>query len=900
MKKYLYIFASLSFALTGCYDNLSEQTHTDLENLKSGKVATVQQQVANISTSIGTLQTMSDELEKYISKLQDVGSGLETDYAALDKALNTVTAELQNEIDGAKAEMLSEYEAINGALEKKISEIKDVLNVLIEKRESLNNLTISLRNDLDKNYVTVDWVNATLATLESQNKIVSEISTINAHVEEIVESLNRAQEEILSLLSTRISELKKTLDDELQGEIDNLNQAYKDAISKASVDASAALDVELKNAFADCFDKMKGWVNEQLDGYFTIAGAKSKLLAFQTLVGNVPEGKNVQSEIESLLAAYDKVIEEVTTAYVSAISAAIEKSATDMDEYIAEQIKKVNDDLEALSLRVGSIEEEVIKLQNKFGELQSRINSIDEQISAINTSLAVLSELKMTLEEYIESIFNGIKEDYNTHYNEIKSLIEALQAEAGSIQTQINDLQNYIGEFPSGDNLIDWIRSTEQTIRLQFEAYCTIERIDEIKSSLETEIEGQEGKITENQSKLASLIDNAKTTIDGWIDEQLADYHTAAELDGLLADLKSSLKGLIGSEDSEIQKKIDDLQKEYDTAVTNFINEYTAAIKKAIEDNQGNVDDVFKKAIEDANGKIKNLTDRATEIKDDIKTIRAALDKIKTDIDGLSSDVSYIQEFIKESGYESLQAFVDYVNGVLEECKTTYATIDQYETLYAIIYGTETENGLKYWIDQMKDLTERLEKAETDAGKLEAFFDGFDFEEETLVSIFETINTDLQDLKDDVFGIEGKQKGLQEMIDDILTKLYGGPDKTKETATDESIYKQLEILKKKVIAATFASISYIPENESGTVSAGSFTLKFFVCPAELVTLLDKDNCKLINGTISNVSGNADTGILTVTASASSGQWVALDVDIRLDEEEDGDNVEFMSQYIQVK
>lgn len=900
MKKYLYIFAFLSFALTGCYDNLSEQTHTDLENLKSGKVATVQQQVANITTTIGTLQTMSDELEKYISQLQNVKSGLDADYANLNQALNSLKADIQDEMDEAEAKMLSEYEVAGNALKKKISEINNTLNVLIEKKESMNNLLDSLRKNLDENYATADWVKTTLATLESQNKMVSEVSEIKAHVDELSKSLVETERAITELLEGRLAELNTNLGGKFQSEIAALDKGYKDAIAKASADITAALDEALKDTISECFDKLKGWVNEQLDGYFTIAEAKSKLLAFQTLVGNVPEGENIQNEIESLVAAYNKAMEEITVAYVSAITAAIEKSDSDMDGYIAEQIKKVNDDLEALSLRAGAIEEEVIKLQNKFSELQSRINSIDEQISAINTSLAVLSELKMTLDEYIESVFNRIKEDYDTHYNEIKSLIEALQAEAGSIQTQINDLQNYIGEFPSGDNLIDWIKSTEQTIRLQFEAYCTIERIEEIKLSLEKEIQIQEGDIAEYESTLSSLIDNARSTIDGWIDEQLTGYHTAAEIDGMLVELKSKLKGLVGSGDSEIQKQLEDLQDEYEKAVEYFINEYTAAVAKAIEDNQGKIDDVFADAIDDANGKIEALTDRATTIKEHIEIIRAALDQIKKDIEVLSSDVSFIQEFIKDSEYNSLQAFVDYVNGVLEECKTKYATIDQYKTLYDIIYGTETEKGLKYWVDQMTDLTERLEKAETASDKLEAFFDGFDFEKETLVSILDAINKDLKDLKDEVFGVEGEKEGLQDMIDEILTKLYGGPDKTKETATDESIYKQLEVLKKKVIAATFASISYIPENESGTVSAGSFTLRFFVCPAELVTLLDKDNCKLINGAISNVSGNADTGILTVTASASSGQWVALDVDIRLDEEEDGDKVEFMSQYIKVK
>lgn len=906
MKKYLHIFAIASLLFTGCYDSLSEQTQSKLQDLKDQDIATIEQQVKNITTSLSTIQTLSSELSRYIEILQGVSTDLEADYESLTKALEAVKTAIQGEIDGASDEMLAAFGSAKTALEAKLLEIDTVISALKQKQADLDSRADALRKSLTDDYATAEWVDATFATLDSQAKVAEDVATIKAHVDELTKSLDATEKEITDLLEQNLSSLQALTDEALKSAVEGLTYSYEAAIDKASEEVSAAFDEALKTAISDSEEKLKGWVSEKLAGYVTLGAAEGYINAFLDLVGTVPEGKEVQAQIEALQAALEQAKSDLTSAYEVAISTAIEQSGKDLDQTILEKIGEVTADIEKLAERVTSLESEVINLRTKVTELQRRINTIDGQIAAINKSLEVLSGFHDSLEEYIGSVQKTLEDSDTDYYNETKGFIDALQEAADAIQDKIDSLSSYVGTLPEGvtDDVVTWAQKTMSTVDQQFDLYMATTEIGTIKSGIDQLISEHKIAIETDSTTLSTLIDDAKGTIDGWIDEDLTPYHSAAVVKGKIDSLRTALKGLIDTDDSDIHKSLNKLNRDYEKAVSDFQKEYKDSLATAITENQGFVDDAFKAAVKEAADSIAALKGRADIMDADISQLKKDIAAIKSDVAEITSGIGDLEDFIKESGYNSLQEFVDYVNGELGKCSTKFARIGQVDTLKTIIYGPEGDgsvSGLKFWVDQMGGLTTRLRTAETETAELEGFLAGFG-NGETLVGELNKIKALLKELKDEVDGDGTDTKpGLQDMIDSILEALYGtGTDR--ESATEGSICYLLDQLQDNTLAVMFHSISYIPMTADGSVSAGSVTLQFFVDPAELVTLLDTDNCSLTNGTITAVSGS--DGVLTVTASGVKSGWTALCVEVTntlVDSEgEDAEQpLEFISQYIRV-
>lgn len=928
MKKYLHIFAVVTLLFTGCYDELSEQTQSHIDALKQEDIASIQQQVQNITASIGTIESLSTELVKYIDILQQASDGLETDYDALAKALEAVKAGLQSEIDDASAEMLTAYETAKTELETKIKEINAVIAVLQAKQADLDSRADALRKSLDEDYATTDWVKATFATLESQQKVANEVAEIKAHVDELTKSLDATEKQITELLDETMGQLDASMKKSLKDMVESLTKDYEEAIANAKKTLQDGFDEALNTAISDLENSLKDWVSKKLDGdaadrenypgYLKTADALGYIAAFNTLVGveGKPKDQSIQDEIDALQTALQKAQEDLTTAYKEAIEAAINKSSEEMGKKIADEIGKVQADIDKLVGRVETLEGEVVKLRTKVTELQGRINTVDEQIAAINTSLHVLDSLKMNLQQYIESVESALLKNDDVKYDESKALIDALQKAADSIQSKIDSLSDYVGTLPEGvkDDVITWAQKTLDTVDKQFDLYMNTTDIETYKAGIDQIIAANKITIAADSTALSTLIDDAKDTIDGWINDELKSYHTAAVVGTKIDSLRTALKGLFDADTTKLHKSLDSLNRAYEKAVSDFESEYKNAISDAITKNQGKVDSTFNVALASAMEAINGLKTRESEIDADVEQLKSDIEKIRLDIIDIRAGIGDLETFIKDSGFESLQAFVDTVNARLKDYPEKFATDTQVYDLKKIVRGddtTGTTSGLKFWVDQMNGLTERLGSAETDAASLAAFFDGFG-STDTLDGQINALRALLKELKEEVDGDGTDNKpGLQSMIDSIMTALYGS-GKDKDNPSGDSILGRLKTLTDNTLATMFHSISYVPTSSDASVKAGNgVSLEFIVDPAPLVEFLVKAglssenvSISLTSGTITGISGS--NGVLTVTADLSAG-WTALCVEIA-NTVEDKDNegkptdkkLEFISQYILVK
>lgn len=882
--------------ISGCYDNLSEERHNEIKELKEVKVASIQQQMDSIKRSLSNIEALTKELDGYMEVLAKVSAGLAEDYEKLNAALEEAKSEIQGNIDAAAADMLKEYEGAKSTLEGKIGEINNILDALKERKTQLNERADALKTSLENDYATKDWVTATFATLESQKAVGEDVQTLKSYIEELEKSLDATKNSLLSLLENNMSEIRSIADERLRTAFEKLNEDYGKAITAATEEVQKAFSDSLAKAISNSTESLKGWVGEKLDGYITIAAAKGHINAIYALIGTNPEDpvdesyKSIQTKIEELQVALAKAEKDLETAYTKAIEDAITQSGKDMDAEIARQIAEVTDEVGKVELKVKDLEDEVIKLCSKVAELQNRIKTVGEQADAIKASLHILDSLNMTLEQYIGGVKSALLDNDEAKYNETKALIDALQAASDAIKEKIDSLSGVVGTLPEGaTDLTTWVAATMGTIDAQFDLYCLTDTVNAYKGRVDALLGTQAGLISDYQTQLDGLIDKVQSAFEGWINDSLKVFHTKDEIGSLLNDRKTKLANSIAGQDSTINAHFDTLLRAYNKAVSDFIKEYKDAVAKAIIDNQGNVDAKFEDAIAKANAKINALNDRITKMDKAIEDLEEKIEIIRNAVNALGADIKNIASFIDTTGFKSLQAFVDYVNSELAKCPTTFARIGQVDTLRMTIYGEpgKDSTGLKFWVDQMGELTERLGAAETMSDSLKNFLSGFDAGK-TLNGELSAIYGLLKELKEEVDGdgTDGK-KGLQTILDSIWEALG-------------VIGSRLTVLEQNVIAVTFHSISYIPKTADASVNAGNVTLEFIIDPAGLVPLLNEGNCRLTNGNITNVTGS--NGVLTVTASDVVAGWTALcveGIDNNVEGAEDR-KLEFISQYIRVK
>ena len=162
MKKYFVILlAGLTLLFASCASNSDiDNLQSQIDDLKSSRIASIESQISSINTSISALQEADREIKGYITALQNTASELQ-------KSINTANGKI-DDLQKALALVNTAIETLqakDAALEKRIDDLKEYVDTQLKNAK--------------------DWVSATFATLEQYNGIVSEIGGIRGSISSI-------------------------------------------------------------------------------------------------------------------------------------------------------------------------------------------------------------------------------------------------------------------------------------------------------------------------------------------------------------------------------------------------------------------------------------------------------------------------------------------------------------------------------------------------------------------------------------------------------------------------------------------------------------------------------------------------------------------------------------------
>lgn len=237
------------------------------------------------------------------------------------------------------------------------------------------NATVTALNNLTSALTPSNVAPSTRTDDSSNNGVKTQIAELEKRIEELEKYIangSSANQEWLDTTFATIDMYEQTITSlaTLQAEVDVL----KENISSSTYELFAEVD----NKISSSCDSMKGWVSEQLSGYYGIAEVDA-LLA-QLSASMTEDNAEIRASIEDLRKNIQQMLSEMRQEYKAAIEEAINDYNGVITAEIESKIKTTNERIDSeigqLNKRIDDIEARLEELENAVTDLVNRIQSI--------------------------------------------------------------------------------------------------------------------------------------------------------------------------------------------------------------------------------------------------------------------------------------------------------------------------------------------------------------------------------------------------------------------------------------------------------------------------------------------------------------------------------------------
>ena len=476
----------------GCKDmKLDIQDSKDrLDVLEGTTIATINEQITAIYSSITDLQDMDETLDGYIKTLVTTAENLQKQINDANAEIVKVESELGEEITALEQSLLNELNSAKEAIQAELSAINKTLDDLKAADTALDKKIADLRTYVDTELASIkDWADATFSTLAQYEQTQTEKSAIKASIEQINTDMaaleTRLNGKIATDIKTAIDALRIELNTDhasrIESAVNNLTVAYTAAVSSARSEITTAYTNAISNAIIESESGMKAWVNTKLtQGYYDIATIDGKLQALSGKLDEVDE--ELQKQIDQQKSDLETAKSELTSAYKKAINDAIQTNNGIISTEIAEAVQKLETKINS---RLSTNESQISAKQKGISDIVDDIDTIQKQIESINTTLGALE----SEDQELNSLIDKLESDYAALLQEleeirpideiskktivddisaIKTLIGLIQDRLGKLETDfVNRIQSlkYIPEYSDGKEELEPV---SRTVTLDF------------------------------------------------------------------------------------------------------------------------------------------------------------------------------------------------------------------------------------------------------------------------------------------------------------------------------------------------------------------------------------------------------------------------------------------------
>ncbi|MGN1232162.1 MAG: hypothetical protein ACI4UJ_01785, partial [Candidatus Cryptobacteroides sp.] len=375
MKKFfrmvsMFALAGATLAYTGCtdYDEDIEAINDRIDMLETGKLKTVEEQVASLNKTVADLQDAQSKAQSAIEALQSSLSALQTkhdaDIKALEEAYKAADASLKTSIE-------NQIKTLTDQFNQKVSEINTAISGLQSSVTAINGKISSIEATI-KTLATKEYVDATFATKKEVADLNTELGKLAARLEiaeKAISTINGQIEGINGQISGILADIKT-----INGNIETLDAAVKaaqtaadnaqdaaDAAQKAADDAQTAADTAQGTA-----DAALGTANALVEalGAYAVQGAlEAKIAALVAMDEELDEKKFNTADFHDTF----------TKEFDAAIAAALENGGV-INKEIARQVAEAK---KALDEKIDNVEKALnARIDKVLGVIEGRLTSI--------------------------------------------------------------------------------------------------------------------------------------------------------------------------------------------------------------------------------------------------------------------------------------------------------------------------------------------------------------------------------------------------------------------------------------------------------------------------------------------------------------------------------------------
>lgn len=730
MKKNLFFIVTILLTTVSCnYDDEFEKINGRLDAIENTQIATLEEQINAISTTLPQLENTDNELKGYIANLESTSENLQQQAEIVNAKIEEVETSLQGEISTSELNIIAELKSLESELQGEILFINNTITTLQDSKNSLEQQITELSNRIDSEVADnslEEWVAATFVTLEQYNKLSSEIATVKMSLEAVSKSVTDLETRINNKISNDIATAVSAVNVTIQQKVLEVTNAYTALVNSTKSEIVAAYTDAIKTAISDADTSMKLWVNESLSAYSTIADVEAKISVLQNACGKSDDA--LQAEIDSIYAIIADSKDDIDAVYMNAINDAITSNNGLINKNIADAISSLN---QSVDTKLEIINTRISTLEQRVGVIEDRIATVEEQIRNINSSISYIQNVSKELENTI-----NILEQSNSATSEE---IAALKGKNEELKTSIDELQIYLDEE---------IRRYRTWATVTF---ATMEQYVNITTQLETINYSIEQNSIQCQ-ELSEAIVLAEERIKGWVNEKLADYYTISEVEVKINELYNYIE----QEDCELITDIEILQQTLEELREEMLYNYNCVVEECINNTNGIIDEKIRICLseveetinvkmEPINQQISSIEERVNTVEIKIATVEEQIGNINTTIEMLRGLNAELEESIRvfENNYEvptaefealkrkdlelkaiidELQNYVDYEIGNLESWSTaTFATIQQYDGLLTIVL--DIENSLSAFERKDNNIEQKIEDIRIQMGIMNEWCD---------------------------------------------------------------------------------------------------------------------------------------------------------------------------------
>lgn len=418
-KSFLIVTAAMALILAGCaktsdITNLQSQ----IDEIKSDKIATIHSQVSNINNSITSLQNEDKALKGFITTLQQqredlvkADEKLAADIRQIEKDLETAQSTLNGNIETAKNDVLAQLNAYKTAVDNQINSLDAAIENLQNEDEALQKQITELKTYVDTQLQsTKDWASATFATLAQYNTTAGIVASIQGQIEAINSQIEELKETVVGVTKKDLEDAISALDTSLQGKIGKAVDDCNAAISFSEEKITAAYKAAISKAISDSEASLKSWVNNQLKSYYTAAQMDAKLEALTT-------------DLEGKLNTQKTYLQGLINGLQTTLTNKIENNKTLIDA-LQSQVNQINADLSTLA---GKVAINTTNISNNAKAISDNAIAISQNASDIDACEKLISANKKLIDENVAAIAANA------------SAISALQTRATADEKNIAD-----------------------------------------------------------------------------------------------------------------------------------------------------------------------------------------------------------------------------------------------------------------------------------------------------------------------------------------------------------------------------------------------------------------------------------------------------------------------------